>query len=67
MAKKKTKQKNLNDKPRPCFICPRCGQRWVKDGIEYDDVMCISCGVPGEGLNDGAKKLLKKFSFFLGD
>lgn len=59
---KKNKSKNLNDKPRPCFECPKCKQRWVKDCIEPSDAVCISCRILGIPLNDGAKKAITKIA-----
>ena len=44
-----------NKKPRPVWLCPRCGMRWVNC-----DPVCILCEVYGEPQNESAEKILRK-------
>ena len=51
MSKKKKNQ------PRPRWQCPRCKMLWVNC-----EPVCIICKIAGTPLNEGAEKLLRKWS-----
>ncbi len=44
-----------NKKPRPVWLCPKCGMRWVNC-----DPVCILCEVYGQAQNESAEKILRK-------
>lgn len=44
-----------NKKPRPVWLCPKCGMRWVSC-----EPVCLLCGVYGKAMNEGAEKILRK-------
>lgn len=48
-------KKSKKEKPRPRFYCAKCGLLWVSCKTE-----CIKCDIPGEPLNEGAEKLIRK-------
>lgn len=47
--------KSKKSKPRPRWLCPKCGMYWVNC-----EPMCILCGVAGKPLNEGAEKIMNK-------
>lgn len=49
-------KKSKKAKPRPRFVCEKCGMLWVSC-----EPVCILCGVIGKPLNEGAEKLIRKF------
>lgn len=44
-----------NKKPRPVWLCPKCGMRWVSC-----EPVCLLCEVYGKAMNEGAEKILRK-------
>ena len=48
-------KKSKKDKPRPVWLCPKCGMRWVSC-----EPVCLLCEVFGQAQNEGAEKILKK-------
>jgi hypothetical protein len=44
-----------NKKPRPVWLCPKCGMRWVNC-----DPVCILCKLYGQAQNESAEKILRK-------
>lgn len=54
MSKKKKKEAKKN-KPRPVFVCPKCGSQFVSD---WDNV-CWICKIPGEPKNEAAVRMAR--------
>ena len=48
-------KKSKKEKPRPRFVCERCGMLWVSC-----EQVCVICGITGKPLNEGATKILNK-------
>lgn len=44
-----------NKKPRPVWLCPKCGMKWVNC-----DPKCIVCKMYGEAQNESAGKILRR-------
>lgn len=48
-------KKSKKEKPRPRFLCEKCGMLWVNC-----DPVCILCKTIGTPLNESADKVIKK-------
>lgn len=49
------KNKSKKNKPRPRWLCPKCGMYWVNC-----EPICIICDIYGKPMNEGAEKIMSK-------